>query len=78
LILYGARDGPTDYSQSESQEFWYFVLILYSFLLDIYTISTNNTINIINNNYSYVDIGANKGTQPFGQVLKEEGLKGTR
>jgi hypothetical protein len=56
------RDRSTHSSQSESQDFWCFASILHPSFLTIFifsTISTNNTIITINNNYSYVNMGAN-------------------
>jgi hypothetical protein len=73
LLLSRARDRSTNYSQSESQNFWCFVQILHPSLLSICTyrtysaISAISTINIINNNYCYVNMGANNANSVHGK-----------
>jgi hypothetical protein len=66
LLLSSARDGPTNSSQSESQDFWGFVQILHPSLLSICTYSTISTINIINN-YPYVNMGTNNANSVHGK-----------
>ena len=64
------RDRSTHSSQLESQDFWCFASILYLFFLTIFifsTISTNNIIITINNNYSYVNIGTNNANGSYAK-----------